>query len=98
MFFHLFSNLTANGVSPVTNLRYFTINSKRQDIKVSDLPNRGFTLLIQLSLNRSITFATKTQPIMHTFDTVAIVKSIDEYAPGQTFEQLVVSSLQPFLG
>src|SRR5690606_9730891 len=30
MFFHLFSNLTPNGVSPVTNLRYFTINSKRQ--------------------------------------------------------------------
>ncbi|WP_262247420.1 hypothetical protein [Parapedobacter soli] len=29
---------------------------------------------------------------------VPLVKSIDEYVPGQTFEQLVVSRLQPFFG
>ncbi|MGV3762683.1 hypothetical protein [Parapedobacter sp.] len=35
---------------------------------------------------------------MSTFHTVPLVKSIDEYVPGQTFEQLVVSRLQPFFG
>ncbi|MEC3882069.1 hypothetical protein [Parapedobacter sp. 10938] len=35
---------------------------------------------------------------MPTFHTVPLVKSIDEYVPGQTFEQLVVSRLQPFFG
>src|SRR5690606_585491 len=36
--------------------------------------------------------------IMYTLHSIPIVKSIDEYAPGQTFEQLVVSRLQPFFG
>ena len=35
---------------------------------------------------------------MYTLHSIPIVKSIDEYAPGQTFEQLVVSRLQPFFG
>src|SRR5690606_36482796 len=40
----------------------------------------------------------QVQPIMRTLQSIPIVKSIDEYAPGQTFEQLVVSRLQPFFG
>lgn len=35
---------------------------------------------------------------MRTLQSIPIVKSIDEYAPGQTFEQLVVSRFRPFLG
>ncbi|HWK57215.1 MAG TPA: hypothetical protein VNQ80_07760 [Parapedobacter sp.] len=35
---------------------------------------------------------------MRTLQSEPIVKSIDEYAPGQTFEQFVVSKFRPYLG
>lgn len=36
--------------------------------------------------------------MMHTPPYTPIVNSIDEYALGQTFEQLVVSKFEPYLG
>ena len=35
---------------------------------------------------------------MRTLQSEPIVNSIDEYAPGQTFEQFVVSKFRPYLG